>query len=41
MKLKTYQGLNFRPFIENERIRARVSELGRQITAEYEGHNPC
>ena len=40
MKLKTYQGLNFRPFIENERIRARVSELGRQITAEYEGHNP-
>ena len=40
MKLKTYQGLNFRPFIENERIRARVSELGRQITDEYEGHNP-
>ena len=40
MKLKTYKGLNFRPFIENERIRARVSELGRQITAEYEGHNP-
>lgn len=40
MKRKTYQGLTFRPFIENDEIQARVRELGRQITAEYEGRNP-
>lgn len=40
MERKIYQGLTFKPFIESDRIRARVEELGRQITAEYEGRNP-
>lgn len=40
MKRKTYQGLTFRPFIESAEIQARVCELGRQITADYEGRKP-
>lgn len=40
MKQKTYQGMTFRPFIESARIQERVAELGRQLTAEYEGRTP-
>lgn len=40
MKIKTYQGLKFRPFIECETIRARVEELGAKITEDFKGRNP-
>ena len=36
----TYKGLTFKPYITNERIAARINELGRQITEEYSGRNP-
>lgn len=40
MKRKTYQGLTFRPFIENETITRRVAELGQRISADYAGEYP-
>ncbi len=40
MKIKTYQGLNFRPFIESETIRAKVAELGARITEDFRDRNP-
>lgn len=40
MKRKTYQGLTFRPFIENEEIRQRVDMLGKRIAEEYQGRYP-
>ncbi len=40
MKIKTYQGLKFRPFIECESIKARVAELGAKITEDFKGKNP-
>ena len=40
MKRKSYQGMTFRPFIENRRILERVAELGRQITEKYAGQKP-
>lgn len=40
MKRKSYQGMTFRPFIENSRIQQRVAELGRQIAEKYAGKNP-
>ena len=40
MKRKTYQGLTFRPFIENEEIRQRVATLGKAISADYTDSYP-
>ncbi|MCM1137695.1 MAG: hypoxanthine phosphoribosyltransferase [Duncaniella sp.] len=40
MKYKSYQGMKFRPYIESERIQARVKEIGQQITRDYEGKTP-
>lgn len=40
MKQITYDGLTFVPYIENDRIMARVSELGAQITRDYQGKRP-
>lgn len=40
MKIKSYQGLNFRPFIECDKIRSRVAELGAQITEDFKGRKP-
>lgn len=40
MKRKTYQGLTFRPFIDNEAIRARVARLGEIISSDYAGEYP-
>lgn len=40
MKIKSYQGLKFRPFIECESIRSRVAELGARITEDFKGRNP-
>lgn len=40
MKRVTYNGLNFEPYIENDRIKARVRELGRQISADCAGTTP-
>lgn len=40
MKRKSYQGMTFRPFIENAEIMARVQTLGREITEKYSGKNP-
>ncbi len=36
----TYNGLTFKPYINNDRIKARIRELGRQITEEFRGRNP-
>lgn len=40
MKIKSYQGLKFRPFIECESIRSRVAELGARITEDFKDRNP-
>lgn len=40
MKQKTYQGLTFCPFIEKDKIAARVAEIGAEISREYAGKNP-
>ena len=40
MKRVTYNGLNFEPYIENDRIKARVRELGCQISADCAGTTP-
>lgn len=40
MKQKCYKGLTFIPYIESERIRERVAELGSEITSRFEGKNP-
>lgn len=32
--------MKFRPYIENDRIQARVKELGEQIAQDYEGKTP-
>lgn len=40
MKKVTYNGLTFRPYITNDRIDARIAEIGREITEEFRGQNP-
>lgn len=40
MKEVQYNGLTFVPYIERERIDARVKELAKQISEEYAGKNP-
>lgn len=39
-KLKTYQGLTFEPYIESDKIKERVAEIGAQITRDCEGTVP-
>ncbi|MDO5395633.1 MAG: hypoxanthine phosphoribosyltransferase [Bacteroidales bacterium] len=36
----TYQGMTFIPYISQERINSRITELGKQITREYAGKMP-
>lgn len=36
----TYNGLTFKPYITNDRITARINEIGRQITEEFKDRNP-
>lgn len=36
----SYDGMNFVPYIENERISARIKELGRKISSDYAGRRP-
>lgn len=36
----TYKGLTFKPFIVNEDIRRRISEIAAEISAAYRGQNP-
>lgn len=40
MKRISYNGLNFVPYIENQRITERIAELGKQITDEFKGKRP-
>lgn len=40
MKQVTYKGLKFRPYIENEKIQARIKELAANITADCKGKRP-
>jgi len=40
MKRVVYKGLTFEPYIESEKIQARITELASQITADYEGKLP-
>lgn len=40
MKKKTYQGLTFETYIESDKIKERVSQLGRQITQDCQGTVP-
>ncbi len=40
MKRVSYNGLEFVPYIENDRIKARIKELGAQITSDCAGKTP-
>ena len=40
MKRVVYKGLTFEPYIESEKIQARISELASELTTEYEGKLP-
>ena len=40
MKQVRYNGLTFEPYIEREKIQARIKELAKVITEEYEGKRP-
>lgn len=40
MKQVTYKGLTFVPYLEHDKIQARISELARQITEECRGTRP-
>lgn len=40
MKQVSYKGLTFVPYLENEKIKARVRELGRQITEDCRDKRP-
>lgn len=40
MKQVTYNGLTFEPYIQREKIQARIEELAKQITEEYAGKRP-
>ncbi|MCM1355646.1 MAG: hypoxanthine phosphoribosyltransferase [Staphylococcus sp.] len=40
MKQKSYQGMNFRPYITSSQIQERIGELAKSIIAEYSGRTP-
>ncbi len=40
MKDVTYDGMTFVPYIQNEKINARISELGKEITRDFAGKKP-
>ncbi len=40
MKKVTYKGLTFVPYLESDKIQARVKELGEQITRDCDGQRP-
>lgn len=40
MKEVKYNGLTFEPYIERDRIQARIREIGAQITEEFRGRKP-
>lgn len=40
MKQVTYKGLNFKPYLENDKIQARVKELAARINEECRGKRP-
>lgn len=40
MRQVTYKGLTFVPYIDKEKIQARVKQIGDEITAEFKGRNP-
>lgn len=40
MKQVSYNGLTFEPFIEREKIQARILELAHEITEQYRGRRP-
>lgn len=40
MNTVTYNGLNFRPYIEYETIQRRIAEIGAEIGSEYSGKCP-
>lgn len=40
MKQVTYKGLTFVPYLENEKIQARIKEIGNQITEECKNSRP-
>jgi hypoxanthine phosphoribosyltransferase len=40
MKTVTYNGLTFEPYIEREKIQARIQELAKVITEEYKDQKP-
>ena len=40
MSLICVHGREFRPFIDEQSIKARVTELGREIDRDYNGRNP-
>lgn len=40
MKQVSYKGLNFVPYLENDKIQARVKELGQKITEDCRGKQP-
>lgn len=40
MKQVSYNGLTFEPFIEREKIQARILEIAREITEQYRGRRP-
>lgn len=40
MKTVKYNGLTFEPYITRDKIQARIEELGREITKEYQGRRP-
>ena len=40
MKQVTYKGMHFVPYLEKEKIQARISELAKQVTEECQGKRP-
>lgn len=40
MKRITYNGLNFVPYITNDKIAERIAAIGKEITEEFKGKNP-
>lgn len=40
MRQVSYKGLTFEPYIENQKIQARIKQLGAEISAEFKGKNP-
>lgn len=40
MRHVTYKGLTFEPYIENDKITARINEIAAQISQQYKGQRP-